>query len=174
MSLVCSLLDEAIVITCDLPIGGLVSLYVANHSQVASIVDTTDDGIIDTITMTSPGKFFEFQFNPDTSNWTQEMMKNENAIFFDQTITVKIPYMEAAKRQKLILLTQGKFKAIAKMASGKYFLLGEVNGLQLTKNSSGSGTKKEDGNGYTLEFKAIGEFAEAKEVDSTIIAGIIA
>ena len=176
----CSSITGAVTKSCSNNVGGIVKLYIANADDVVTITDTTSDGDIDVITMASGKKFYEFQFNPDTSTYTENMVKNleSGSTFFDQVITVKLNRRELAKRTQLILLTQGAFKAIVKDANGIYWMLGENNNMYLSKNDGGAGIKKEDQNGYTLEFKSIGEADMAKVIDvtnnATIVSAIIA
>lgn len=166
-------------ITCDSNnVGGLSAIYISNYAELATddIVKGSPAGVINTITMASGKKFYEFQFNPDTTNYIENMVKvvEAGALFYDQVVTLKLPLREYAKCQILSVMANGKFRVIAKDLNGKYWLLGRVNGMFLSKNEGGAGTKKEDGSGYTLELKSIGETSMAMEVDSTIISAIIA
>jgi hypothetical protein len=165
----CSSITGAVTKSCANNVGGIVKLYIANADDVLTITDTGGDGDIDILAMDTGKYFYEFQFDPETSNFTENMVKNleSGATFFDQTISVFIKRKESAKRAQMILLTQGEFKAIVKDSNGLYWMVGEANNMYLSKNDSGTGTKKEDKNGYTLEFKSIGEYDPAKELDVT-------
>ena len=75
------------------------------------------------------------------------------------------------KSQAIKILGAGQqyLNAIVKDMNGKYWYFPQS---QLTSVTEGSGTVKADGSKYALTFVAENEFL-AKEVDSTIISGIL-
>jgi len=61
--------------------------------------------------------------------------------------------------------------AVFQDANDKYWLLGRVNGIDLTGGNGASGTAQGDRSGYTLTFSG-GEKELAPEVASNVIAGL--
>jgi len=171
----CSNLNGAVLLSCSNNVGGVSKIYIANEDDVTSVTDGSPAGIIDTITMTGGATFYAFESNPETSSFVENLVKNleSGATFYDQVVTIKIPRRDYQRRNTLNTLTQGRFKMIVKDANGLFWYLGEVNSMIMTKNDSGSGTKREDGSSYTLEIKAIGEYDPAKEVDAAAVAAVI-
>jgi hypothetical protein len=125
--------------------------------------------------MLNGAKFYKFEFNKNTSTYTQGTASNqENASeVCTQTVTLVITRMEQEKRT--IIKKLGRFKnlaAIVKDSNDIYWLLGEYNGLNMTEKTSGPGTTKQDRNGWVITLT--GEEAdEACEITSSVISGIV-
>lgn len=191
----CTSINGAISIGCLGNLGGATAIYIANFADVLTTAETGagfsgysgysgytgsidnlgTDGAIDTITMTASTKFYAIEIRSNTSDYKETFVNNleSGAQFYQQVVTIKLPRREANKRNKIALLAAGKFVMIIKDANGLYWLLGEENGMYLSKNEGGSGTKTEDGSGYLLELTAIGEPAMAKEVAPAAVAANI-
>lgn len=171
---VCNPLTEGITKGCENNIGGIRELYLADFENVDEVTRTSPDETITAITMI-PGKYFyKFEFNKNTSTFT-EVTTTDQAIGSEvctQTITLVLNRREQEKRDTLLLL--GKFKdlaAIVKDANGKYWYVGEYNGLNMTEKNSESGTSRTDRNGYTITF--VGEEPEdACEVTEAAVTAV--
>jgi hypothetical protein len=73
-----------------------------------------------------------------------------------------------------MLLAEGErdLSLIVKDSNGKFWLVGEENGVILSTAEVTTGTARTDANQYTLTF--VGEeMAMAKEVDSSIIPALV-
>ncbi len=171
----CELLTEGIAKDCQSNSGGITKLYITDFSNISAI-GTTASGIINSITMGgSPvSKFYEFAFNRNTSSFTDNGVVNpqNGSLFYDQTVTLILPRKENAKRAVLALLMQKDLAVIAKDGNGLYWFLGETKGMYVSELPSESGVNTADGSKYTITLKGE-EPAEASEVDSTIIAGLL-
>ena len=160
--------------------GGLKRVLLANKDDVVSFTEgatgslTVPSGEITDITMVAGATFFEFVPNKMSSNWVENIQANaqNGTIGYEQVLTMIFAKNEAAKRNQVALLGQGEVYAIVEDYNGKYFLLGEFNGCELTGGSSSSGTALTDLNGWTLTLTAM-EPEPAKEVSSTIIADLL-
>ena len=71
--------------------------------------------------------------------------------------------MEQAKRNEVKMIARAKMTIIIEDNNGKYWLMGETNGVRLTSGEAGSGTALGDRNGYSLSFQAQ-EFEPMREV----------
>jgi len=160
--------------------GGLKRILLANKGDVVSFTEgvmagsppsTDPSGEIITITMAALASWYEFVPNKMSSNWVENIQANtqNGTIGYEQVLTMIFAKNEAAKRNQVALLGQGEVYAIVEDYNGKYFLLGEFNGVELTGGSSASGTALSDLNGWTLTLSAM-EPEPAKEVTSTAIA----
>lgn len=171
-----------ITIGCDPNMGGVTKIYISDFADLAltDIVDTGSDGDIDTILLNagaSPAVFVEIEVKPNTCEFKEVLVNNQEtgAQYTQQTVAIKLPRKEAAKRNQLATLGKGccKVRIILKDANGIYWLAGHTNGLYLSKNESTVGVKAEDGSGYVLEFTAVGEPDAAKEVvEAAVLANI--
>lgn len=160
---------------CDNNIGGIQKLYITDFCNIDSISYTSpEDGSIADITLNSGTQFYEFEFNRNTSNFTDSAVVNpENgSLFYEQKVTLKIPRREKSKRNTLATLMQKDLAVIVKDQNGIYWLLGEANGLLVESLPSETGTAKGDFNGYTINLSGE-EPVAAREVDESIISGLI-
>jgi hypothetical protein len=104
---------------------------------------------------------------------------NDNAVvnsqngtsYFDQTATYVLNKMEQVKRNEVKMIARAKMTVIVEDNNGKYWLMGQQNGVRLVSSESGTGAALGDRNGYSLSFQAQ-EFDNAPEVDPTVIAGL--
>lgn len=69
------------------------------------------------------------------------------------------------------MIARAKMTVIVEDNNGKYWLMGQTNGVRLVSSESGTGAALGDRNGYSLSFQGQ-EFDNAPEVDPTVIAGL--
>ena len=176
----CSLLTSGWPKGCKDNAGGLKRVLLANKIDVVSFTEDTvgslpvPSGEITAITRSAGATFYEFVPNKMSSNWVENIQANaqNGTVGYEQVLTMIFAKNEAAARNRVVLLAQGEVYAIVEDYNGKYFLLGEFNGCELTGGSSSSGTALTDLNGWTLTLTAM-EPEPAKEVSSTIIADLL-
>jgi hypothetical protein len=177
----CSLLTSGWAKGCKDNAGGLKRVLIANTIDVVSFTEgttgslATPTGEITAITMDAGAVFYEFVPNKMSSNWVENIQSNaqNGTIGYEQVLTMIFAKNEAAARNRVSLLGQSEVYIIVEDYNGKYFLLGEFNGCELTGGSSSSGTALSDLNGWTLTFTAM-EPDPAKEVNADIIAALLA
>lgn len=172
---VCNALDGGITKGCENNVGGIKKAYLVELEYVDEFTRTSPDETITTITMIPEKVFYEFEFNKNTSNFT-EVTTYDQAVGSEvctQTITLVLNRREQTKRDTLLLIGKGKdLVIVVKDANDKYWVFGETAGLNLTEKNSESGTVKTDRNGYTLTF--VGEEPEdACEVSESAVLAVI-
>jgi len=171
----CEALFEGISKTCDNNVGGIVELYLTEKCNVESVTLSSPEGEIESFNGSPTPTFYKFEFNKNTSTFT-EVTANDPAngtTIVTQTITLKLARREKSKRDTIALL--GAFKdlvAIAKDANGIYWYFGEENGLNMTENNSETGTARGDFNGYTITFVAE-ESAQANTAEEAAVLAVI-
>ena len=161
--------------------GGIKNLYILSGS-VSSITNASE-GLINA--MTGSGEFFKFELFRQTSDYTETITSTpENGtIFYEQSVNAIFFKLQSATRNQMKVLAQNpNLKIIVETNNGstdgvgKYFYLGQENGLQLTGGTGATGTAFGDLNGYTLNFVGQ-EPAPASEISgsdlSVIMSGII-
>lgn len=172
---ICNILTAGISKTCNNNVGGIKELYLTEKANVTSITLSSPGNVINAITMANGMEFKKFEFNKNTSTFTEVTTTDPSngSEICTQTITLFLTRREKTKRDILLLL--GKFKelvAIVKDSNDIYWYLGEENGLVLTEKNSETGTAKTDRNGYTLTF--VGEENEdANTIESAAVAAVI-
>lgn len=172
----CNTLKE-ILKNCDSNAGGIVKMYINNSDAIdyTSIVES--DGVITAVDLVGADGFVEFQFNPNTSNFTENTTIDltTGSTFYEQVITIVLNRREATKRQSLLLIADGQpeLTIIIKDSNGLYWGFGfSDDKVFLTGNEGGTGTAKTDHNGYTLTFTSEASIP-AYEIDEDIIAGLL-
>lgn len=170
---ICDILTGGIAKTCDNNVGGIKKLYLTEKENVTSFTLASPGNYIDDFTMDGSAVFYEFEFNKNTSTFTEvtTMDPTNGTELCTQTITLFLTRREKAKRDKLLLL--GKFKelvCIIKDSNDIYWYFGETGGVMLTEKNSETGTAKTDKNGYTLTF--VGE--EPEDANTVLEAAVLA
>lgn len=167
---------SGITFSCLSNTGGLNAqgIYVTTLSSISSFaVDTT--GAITAMTMNTGTTFVQIQSTRDTSAFEEDPTINiENGTtFYTQKVDVFVPRRDAAKRNAVLLLAQGQpqLAVVVLDMNGIYWLIGASQGAYLTNAKGGTGKKKSDANGYTLEFTAE-EPAPAYVISSSVVSGL--
>lgn len=149
----CSNLSSGLTLGCDNNIGGIKAIYITEKSNVTSLGLSSPGDEISTISMS--GKFYEFEFNKNTSSYTEELASDVSAgrDLYTQTVTLVLNRREKTKRDKLILLAQREnLHIMVKDQNDIIWYFGETNGMNLTTSAGGSGVAKTDANQYVLTF----------------------
>jgi len=170
----CDLLNGGITKSCDNNTGGVSNIYLADHPLVSSYTEA--NGEISAITMSGTASFYEFEFNRNTSSYTEDINIDlaNGTTFFTQTVNLILSRREKTKREALEKLIAGQKELfiIVKDSNGLYWAFGKDQGAIVTSVTGGSGVNKADANNYTLVFTAE-EAQSAPEVASSIIAGLL-
>ena len=141
--------------------------------SVTSYTEST--GTVSAITMATASYFYEFQFNRNSSEFTENLVKSVEAgsALFEQTVTVTIPKRDRLKRNTLALLTQRDLACVVKDSNGIYWYIGAVEGVYLSEGTSTTGKAKADGSNYVLTLKGF-EVAQAPAVTGSVILALLA
>lgn len=171
----CESLNGGISLGCDNNIGGIKRLFLTEKSNVTSITLGSPTSEITAFTMAgSPAaKFYQFEFNKNTSSYTEEGISDQatGRDLYTQTINLVLNRREKTKRDTLLLLAKRKdLVAIIEDNNGLYKYFGETYGLNLTTVSGGSGVAKSDANQYVVTF--VGE--EPEEANFVTAAAVTA
>ena len=137
--------------------GGIKNLYILSGS-ITSITDASE-GLINEIS--GSGEFFQFELFRQTSDFTEAISSTpENGtVFYEQTVNATFFKLQSATRNQVRVLAKNPdLKVIVETNNGsqdgigRYWLLGEENGVQLLSGTGQTGTSFGDLNGYTLTF----------------------
>ena len=166
-------LTSGYTLDCADSVGGIKKIYITELSNKASI--TAASGIITAFTLSAGKKFFTYELQKETSNLVENITRNSanGTTFYEQVLQFTIRKMAASLRNEIKLLAQNNVMIIVLDRNGKYWLLGENNGCEMTNSTAATGTAMGDFNGYTLNFQGMEE-APCQEVSSGLIAGLTA
>jgi hypothetical protein len=137
--------------------GGIKNLYILSGS-ITSVTDASE-GLISGIT--GSGEFFKFELFRQTSDFTEAISATpENGtVFYEQTVNAVFFKLQSSTRNQVRVLAKNPdLKVIVETNNGsedgvgKYWLLGEQNGVQLLSGTGATGTAFGDLNGYSLTF----------------------
>jgi hypothetical protein len=138
--------------------GGLKNIYILSGS-VDTVTGSGSTGLI--TALSGSGTFFKFELTRQTGDLTETINgSTENGtVFFDQTVNATFHKMQSSTRNQVRLLAKNvTIKLIAETNNGsddsvgKFFYLGEENGLSLNAGQGQSGTAFGDANAYILTF----------------------
>ena len=137
--------------------GGIKNLYILSGS-ITSITDASE-GLISGIT--GSGEFFQFELFRQTSDFSEAISATpENGtVFYEQTLNAVFFKLQSSTRNQVRVLAKNPdLKVIVETNNGsvdgvgKYWLLGQENGMQLLSGTGATGTSFGDLNGYSLTF----------------------
>jgi len=137
--------------------GGIKQIYILSGS-VAGLTGE-DAGLITDIS--GSGTFYKYELTRQTGDYTETINASlENGtVFYEQVVNAPFHKMESSLRNQIKILAQNPaLKIIVETnngedsTSGKFFYLGQQNGLSLSGGSGATGTAFGDMNGYTLTF----------------------
>ena len=159
----CNNLVAGISLGCDNNFGGVEQIWLLEKSFVSSVTLSSPGNEISLINTTgSPAaNFYQFEFNKNTSSYTEEGTSDQatGRDLYTQTINLVLNRREKTKRDTILLLARRKnLVAIVKDNNGIYWYFGESFGLNLTTNGGGSGVAKTDTNQYVITL--VGEEPE--------------
>lgn len=148
-------ISAGIAVLCDNNAGGIKRILVAELCNVQSTAVTTE-GTVDSITMETGKQFWEI----NTQRLTASLEENETnnldngSKYYDQVLNIVLAKRDTAKRNAIKLMGAGQkdLAFLVQDSNNYWWCVGFNEGLKLFTNTSGTGTKKEDLNGYTIQF----------------------
>lgn len=164
-------LSQGMTIDCRDSIGGVKAVWFIAHGNVSAVTEAS--GIVSAITKT--GVFYKYNLVKSTASFVENInVSVENgSVGYAPELNIVLNKMQANTRNEIMLLAQNVLMAIVQDMNGKYWLLGKLNGLDISAGTAGTGTAMTDRNGYTLTFSGV-EPQLAPEVASAVISTITA
>lgn len=137
--------------------GGVRNIYILSGS-VDSVTDASEGLISD---ISGSGVFYKFELFRQTSDFTETITATpENGtIVYDQAVNAVFFKLQSSTRNQVKVLAQNPdIKMVVETNNGsddgvgKFFFLGQENGVQLLSGTGATGVNFADRNGYTLTF----------------------
>jgi len=156
--------------------GGIKNLYILSGS-IDTVTDASE-GVISGIT--GSGGFFKYELFRQTSDFSEAISATpENGtVFYEQTVNAVFFKLQSSTRNQIRVLAKNPdLKVIVETNNGsedgvgKYWLLGENNGMQLLSGTGATGTAFGDLNGYTLAFTGQ-EPEPASEISGSLVGAL--
>ena len=138
---------------CRDNIGGVAEVYIGEWNGTEMTYVLGVDNIIGTFSGATVS-FYTFQQEIETASYTENgQFSIENGTsFYEQTLTITLHKLDAALRNKILLLGQGKWRIINKDQRGADLLMGYQNPVRVSASTPGVGKAYGDLNGSVVTF----------------------
>lgn len=132
--------------------GGVLKFYITEHANISSYTEAS--GVLTAITMVSGKKFWLYEQETESANYTDNPTPSSvnGTNFFEQTFNAVLLKRSAAISYSLRALSQQNVCIIAVEQTGTMFILGIKNGMVMNPSVGTSGTAMGDRNGYELAW----------------------
>jgi hypothetical protein len=176
MACICAnLLTEGIDVLCENNSGGVLEILVADACQIVGFTETVD-GIVDSITMETGAQFYPIETQRLTASFEENETNNfdNGSKFYDQILNIVVARRDVARRNAIAGLGAGQkdLVFIVRDSNSTWWEQGLSEGMKLLTSTGGSGVKKEDLNGYTIQFS--GQSSDLMStVDDAIISALL-
>lgn len=147
----CSVINKGINAKCDTSMGGIIEVYLANASEWDYVV-STDTLDVETVSGTADSKWYRYSFRRGTSSMNSTLnIDDANGVNYVSTeLIMSFGRMDTEKRVAISALATSDLKAIVKDANGKYWALGETEGVTASAGSGNTGQARSDANAYSI------------------------
>jgi len=168
------LIVQGSTIDCRDSVGGSgLSLLIGEYSNVPQANITAASGVISAMTCSTGKRLFKYELQKENAQFNDSVKVSlENGTTYsEQTLTFTLKKMSAALRNNLLTLAYNRLMIVVKDANGVNWVMGQVNGADLTGNEGTTGKAMGDLNGHTLTFTAK-EPVPANTVSDAIYASL--
>lgn len=147
-------LTAGFTLDCKEGVGGIKSIFLGTLADFKAGV--TIDPTSEEITALPEVDIYQFICPKHTGNFTEEVTSSvENGtIFYTQTITATFFQLSALRRKSLNSLSKNRLVVFVQDNNNNIWMVGKVDGAEVTAASTSTGTAKGDLNGYTITFTA--------------------
>ena len=139
---------------CKNTIGGIKAIYLQQHEDFLTgvTIDATSEEVDGLPTKT----IYKYICPKHTGSFTEEVASSvENGtIFYTQTITATFFALSAARRKQLELVAKNRLIVFVQDNNDNIWMVGRMDGAEVTAASTATGVAKGDLNGYTITFTA--------------------
>ena len=154
---------------CRDNIGGVQAVYIGEYNGDDLTYSLTASNVIDAFGGATVS-FYTFEQEIETGSYTENgVFSTENGTsFYEQTLTISLHKLDAALRNQILVLGQGKWRIIVKDQRGLYHLIGYQNPVRVSASTPGVGKAYGDLNGAVITF--LGKEPEPAHIVATAAA----
>ena len=131
---------------CKTSVGGIRTVL---FMQVDDYIPTYASEVLTSITAATAYRY-ELQKATGSLSESISVSQENGTVFFENTLTIKLFKLTAAMRDELKLIVQNRLAVFVLDNNNSQWVVGEVNGAEITGGTSETGTALGDLNGYTL------------------------
>jgi hypothetical protein len=147
-------LTAGFALDCKEGVGGIKAIFLQQLAdfQTGVTIDATSQEVDGLPT----ASVYQYVLPKHTGSFTEEVQSSiENGtIFYTQTVTATFFKLTAARRKQLELIAKNRLVVFVQDNNENLWLVGKVDGAEVTAASTATGTAKGDLNGYTITFTA--------------------
>ena len=156
-------------VDCKDSVGGIKTIFIAKAwannatTNATFAVNGSDELQIDTMGFanwssadTNVMTLYRYELRPNVSSMTVNVTSDPatGTTFFEQTLSVTLQKLDVATNNELKLIAYGRPQIFVLDSMDNLWMLGAVNGCNVTGGTIVTGAAKGDLSGYTLEFSA--------------------
>lgn len=147
-------LTAGFLLDCKDSIGGIKAIYLQQHADFLSGV--TIDATSEEVDALPTASIYKYTLPKHTGSFTEEVASSvENGtIFYTQTVTATFFKLTAARRKQLDLIGKNRLVVFVQDNNDNIWMVGRMDGAEVTAASTATGVAKGDLNGYTITFTA--------------------
>jgi hypothetical protein len=147
-------LTAGFTLDCKDTIGGIKAIYLQQHSLFSSGV--TIDPSTEEVSALPEEDVYKYICPKHTGSFTEEVASSvENGtIFYTQTVTATFFKLTAARRKQLELVAKNRLVVFVQDNNDNIWMVGRMDGAEVTAMTTATGVAKGDLNGYTITFTA--------------------
>ena len=140
---------------CKDSIGGIDTVYMINFGTLTTVLGTAANADVVISGVASPSNMYKFTVKGNNNFETTVVSSRENGTtFFQQTLTLELKGLDIAGHLNLKNLMYSRPHVIVHTRNNAYFLMGRLNGADVTAGSISTGMASGDFNGYKLTMVA--------------------
>jgi hypothetical protein len=149
-------LTAGFTLQCKDGIGGIKAIFLVQREDYLSGGVVSIDAGTQEVDGLPTMSVYQYTLPKHTGSFTEEVASSvENGtIFYTQTVTATFHKLSAARRKQLNIVAQNRLVVFVQDNNDNIWLVGKVDGAEVTAMSTATGTAKGDLNGYTITFTA--------------------
>jgi hypothetical protein len=142
---------------CKDSISGLQAVYFINYGIApANVTYNTPSQPDEILSITGVTELYKYELKGANSFETTINSSRENGTtFFQQTLSIQLKKQDVTTHKNIKLLAYGRPHIVVHTRSNQWFLMGLVEGADVSAGTVSSGTQYGDFNGYSLTFDAM-------------------
>lgn len=148
------LLTSGYSLGCRDSLGGIQKVYIGLWNDTSMVIGITgSNNQVGSFTGATVS-FYTFQQELETASFNQNgQFNSENGTsFYEQTLEITLPKMDAANRAQSTILGQGVWRVMILDQRGQYWLMGKTNPVRVSASTPNIGKAFGDLNGIKLTF----------------------
>ena len=142
-------------VPCKSGVGGLKSVYFTDFGTLGAITITD----FEIASIAGSPTLFQFDLKGNSTMETTVTSSRENGTTFDESrLTLNFPFQDRQTQEEIRLLAVARphiwVEAYSGSAGSSYYLMGKINGCELTSGTFSCGAAMGDMSGFTLTIVA--------------------